>query len=348
MRTMPGRDARSLDHATLEEMRRLAIRRIEAGEKQTAVADSLEVNRRTVRKWIRAYRQRGAEALASRKAPGREPALDDRQVARLRRIILGKDPRQMNFGSAFWTLPVVGSLVREVFGVSLHRSTVGRVLDRMGLTPQVPLARAFQRDEEDIRRWAEERFPEIVREARRKQAVLLFLDETGVQENPPLPTTWAVRGETPVVRVSGARRKGSVISAVSPRGRIWFRCFKGNLNAERFVGFLDDLQREFSRRVVLVTDKHPAHVAARTVRYLKTVRSRISVHFLPSYAPELNPDEHVWSYLKYMLRSDPVRKGERIEDKVEQSMRSIQAVPRFVRRFFKDPNVAYVRKALGW
>ena len=77
---MPVRDARSLAHSTLEEMRRLAIRRVEAGEKQTAVADSLEVDRRTVRKWVLAYRKGGPEALASRTAPGREPALNDRQV----------------------------------------------------------------------------------------------------------------------------------------------------------------------------------------------------------------------------------------------------------------------------
>lgn len=348
MDTMPERDARSLDHATLEEMRRLAIRRIEEdGESQTAVAKSLEVDPRTVRKWMFAFRSEGAKALASRKAPGRDPKLDDRQVARLRRAILGKNPRQLNFGSAFWTLPIVGSLIKNLFGVSLHRSTVGRVLDRMGLTPQVPVARAFQRDDAEIQRWVSDVFPGIVREVRRKQAVLVFLDETGVAENQPLPTTWGASGETPVVRVSGSRRKVNVISAVSPRGRIWFRCYRGNLNAGRFVEFLEDLRRAFSKPVVVVTDKHPAHVAALTRKYLKRVK-RLVVHFLPSYAPELNPDEHVWAYLKWMLRSDPLRKDEDIEAVVEQSMRAIQAVPRLVRRFFEHPEVRYVKDALRW
>jgi transposase len=345
---MPRRDARTLDHAVLEEMRRLAIRRIEAGERQTAVADSMEVDRRTVRKWIRAYRDGGAAALASRQAPGRPPSLNEKQVARLRRIILGKNPRQLNFGSPFWTLAVVGAVIQDLFGVHLHRSSVGRVLDRMGLTPQVPVARAFQRDEEAIARWMAEDFPAIVREVRRKQAVLLFLDETGVEENQPLPRTWAERGHTPIARVSGNRRKVSVISALTPRGRLWFRCYRKNLNAELFIEFLADIQKEFSKKIVLVIDKHPAHVAAATQRYLKTVRRRVSVHFLPSYAPELNPDEHVWSYLKWMLRSEPLREEEQIDDVVNENMRSMQAVPAFLRRFFRDPNVKYIKDALGW
>lgn len=131
---------------------------------------------RTVRKWVLAFRQGGGGALASRKAVGSAPTLDNRQVARLRRILLGKNPRQLIFGSLFWTLPVVRQLIRDVFGVSVHRSTVGRVLDRMVLTPQVPVARAFQRDEGAIRRWVEETFPDIIEDARRKQTVLLFLD----------------------------------------------------------------------------------------------------------------------------------------------------------------------------
>jgi transposase len=151
-----------------------------------------------------------------------------------------------------------------------------------------------------------------------------------------------------VVRVSGNRREVSVISALTPKGRLWFRCFRGTLNAERFIEFLEDLQQEFTKRLVLVVDKHPAHVAAATRDYLQTVRRRLSVDFLPSYAPELNPDEHVWSYLKWMLRSDPLREGEKIDDKVSDNMRHIQALPAFVRRFFRDPNVRYIKEALGW
>jgi transposase len=181
-----------------------------------------------------------------------------------------------------------------------------------------------------------------------KRKGFLTRRKTGIEENQPVMHTWGEKGKTPVVRVSGNRRKVSVISAISPRGRLWFRCHRGTLNAERYVEFIRDLLGEFTKKVVLVAGKHPAHVAASTRRFLETVKRRLSVHHLPSYAPELNPDEHVWAYLERMLRSDPVRDDERIDDRVEQNMRSTRALPQFLRRFFDDPNVRYIKDAVGW
>jgi len=78
------RDARSLDHATLEELRRLAVKRVRAGETQRAVAESLEVHPHTVAKWMAWYRKEGAAGLASTLATGRPPTLSAKQVSRPR------------------------------------------------------------------------------------------------------------------------------------------------------------------------------------------------------------------------------------------------------------------------
>jgi transposase len=120
------RDARSLDHTTLEEMRRLAVSRVEAGESQVAVAASLQVHYGTVWKWVAAYRAQGAEALASRPATGRPPTLDEKQMQRLRREIVGKNPRQLGFGMALCGSdrrdPRVRDLVRRGVIVGFWRS----------------------------------------------------------------------------------------------------------------------------------------------------------------------------------------------------------------------------------
>jgi transposase len=345
---MGARDARSLDHATLEELRRLAVRRVVEGETQGAVADSSGVHRCTVAKWMRAYRERGDRALAARKASGRPPTLTRRHQARLRRLVLKHDPRQLDFPFALWTLPLVGELIEREFGVVLHKTTVARILRRLGLSPQRPQPRAFRRDEAACQRWAQTDFPAVVRAARRRQATLLFADEAGVHEDGPLARTWGARGTRPVVHVTGQRARVNVISAISPRGRLWFRCFTGTLTAARFIDFLTALQHDVRGPIDIVLDKHPAHVAAATRRFLHQRRARLRVHYLPSYAPELNPDEHVWSYLKGLFRKEPLVPGERLRDAVTEAMGEIRGDRGLVRRFFDHPEVAYVKAALHW
>jgi transposase len=348
MGVMTKRDARSLDHGTLEEMRRIAVRAVLEGETQRSVAKRLEVGYQSVCKWVAAYREGGDDALAARKAPGPASKLSEREIAKLRRVIVGKNPQQLSFGPALWTLQIIGQLIESMFGKVLHNSTVWRMLHRIGVTPQQPTRQAFQRDDEECRRWMERDFPKVVERAKRKQAVLLFEDETGVHEDHAVGTTWGERGKTPVVRVSGSRRRINVISAISPRGRIWFRCFKGTLTATRYVEFLEALLHDVRGYIVLVHDRHPAHRAAATRRFLRQHANRIEVHELPPYAPDLNPDEHVWSYVKGTFRREPLAQGEDFDNRVEAAMVGIASVPKLVKSFFDHPAVQYVKKALNW
>jgi transposase len=343
-----SRDARSLDHAVLEEMRRLAVRRVLAGESQADVATSMQVHHCTVWKWVAAYRARGDKALVSRKSSGRPSTLTDRQMARLRRLIVGRNPMQLNFGVALWTIPIIRQLVERLFGIALHETTIARILHKLGLTPQKPTRRAFQRDDDACQRWATLEFPAIVREARRKQATLLFLDESAMHEDGAVATTWGPKGERPQVRVSGSRRRTNIISAVSPRGRLWFRCFRGTLTAARFIEFLRALQHDVRGEIVLVLDRHTAHTAAMTRRYLLTLGRRLTVHYLPAYAPDMNPDEHVWAHLKMLFRRDPLARFEDFDGSVQLTMENIAADRTLVKSFFGHPEVAYVKKALNW
>jgi len=345
--TLEARDARSLDHRTLEEMRRLAVSRVVGGEQQIEVARSLGIHEDTVWKWMRTYRRKGANGLARKTGAGRHPTLSARQQKRLFRLIVGYTPQQLRFPFALWSLPVVQHLIEREFGVALSKSTVARTLSRLGLTPQVPTRRAFQRDDAACLRWAQEEFPAVVRAMKRRQATLLFGDEAGVHEDGPVARTWGLRGQRPVVRVSGQRRRVNVISAISPRGRLWFRCFKGTLTALRFIEFLKALLRDVRGPVELVLDKHPAHVAAATRRFV-LANPRLRVHYLPGYAPDMNPDEHVWGHLKRLFRRQPIEAGEDLDSAVHESMDQIRADRSLVKTFFLHPETTYVRDALHW
>lgn len=157
-----------------------------------------------------------------------------------------------------------------------------------------------------------------------------------------------MRGTRPVAKVTGTRRRVNVISVVSPRGRLWFRCYRGRLNAREFIAFLKALLNDFSRPIELILDRHPAHVAASVRRFVHRNRRRLRLHFLPGYAPNLNPDEHVWGYLKGMFRRDPVSLEEDFPRAVSASMKRIQRDRALVRSFFDHPEVKYVKEALAW
>ena len=342
------RDARSLDHATLEQFRHEIVRRRLAGETRKQVAASMQINVTTVSKIFSKYKAGGWAALASTKAPGPNPKLNARQQKQLWKVLSTRTPQQLKFSFALWTLPLIGEYITREFGVVLHETTISRMLRRMGITPQRPTRQAFQRDDVQCQAWAQTEFPRIVRDVQRRQAVLLFLDEAGVAEDGPVAHTWAPRGQTPVIRTTGKRRRVNVISAISPRGRLWFRCYGGTLDAKKFEDFLGALLHDVRGEIVLVFDRHPAHRAASTRRFIRDHGDRLRVHHLPSYAPDLNPDEHVWSYLKGMFRREPLGEDEDFLDAVHMSMDEIRSNRKLVKSFFDHPAVEYVRTALHW
>ena len=340
---MKTQDGRSLPHATLETLRLLAIRRVRAGEKPSAVIRSYGFCRTTIYRWLRAAAAGGERAVHARKATGRPPALTPQQTAQVRRWINGKDPRQYGFDFGLWTRQVVRELVAKRFRVQLGLTTVGRLLAQLGITPQKPLRRAYERDPVAIARWQRETFPALRRRAKRRGAASFFLDEAGVRSDAPLGRTWALRGQTPVVPTSGRRQAVNAISALTARGAFWYRTYTGRLNAPTFEAFLRAFLRRRRQPVLLVLDRHPAHIAKRIAPFVQAQRGRLELHFLPGYAPELNPDEFVWNHLRQKgVTKTPLRQDESLHERVERDLAAIKARPALVRTFFQADSVAYI------
>jgi transposase len=213
------RDGRALAHNTLEEMRILAAQRMAEGEHPEAVAASFGMNRSWTYK-IRAQargRGHGARVLRSTKATGRPRKLTKQQETRVLRWIHGKNPMQYGFDFALWTRALVRDLIKREFDVSLNLASIGALLARLGLTPQKPLERAYQRDPAAIERWQRETFPAIAKQASRDDADIFFWAESGFRADSVHGKTWAQRGETPVVERPGQRQSVSAASAVNSR-----------------------------------------------------------------------------------------------------------------------------------
>ena len=146
MRCTKGFDARTLSHAALEELRRSAVQRVEAGESPEFVAAGLGLNRRTIYRWLQAYHAGGTAALMAKPIPGAPPKLTAKQTASLARLVREKTPDQLQFPYALWTLAIIRAVIRQKFGVRLSEVSVGRLMKRLGFTPQRPLYRAWQQD----------------------------------------------------------------------------------------------------------------------------------------------------------------------------------------------------------
>ena len=339
------RDGRTLAHETLEEMRLLALDRMAEGESPAAVSASFGLNRTwayKVRHKARG-RGRGPRAVRSTRGTGRPRKLSGAQERQVFRWVNGKNPRQYGFDFALWTRPIVRELIAQRFAVKLSLASVGELLARQGLTPQKPLQRAYQRDPEAIARWQRETYPTLARQAKRDQADIYFWDESGFRADTVHGKTWGAKGQTPVVGVPGQRQGISAASAVSAQGAFWFATYAGGLNGALFVTFLHRLMHRRRKPLHLVLDNLPAHKTRAVRDYVDSRRGQLTLHFLPGYAPDLNPDELVWSYAKRTGSArQPLRAGEKLADRVQAQLAHMAHQPALIRSFFRHPTVAYI------
>jgi transposase len=336
-------DGRKLDHKTLEQLRVRAVGQVEQGAHPDEVAAGLGMTRAAVYAWLAKYREGGLEALKARPVPGRPPKLSGSQLARLYGLVVGNDPRQLRFAFALWTRAMVRELLRREFGVALSEVSVGRLLRKLGLSPQRPLYRAYQQNPEAVARWKAEEYPAIRAQAAKVGATIYFADEAGVRSDYHAGTTWAPVGRTPVVATTGDRFGVNLISAVTAKGALRFAAYEGNLNGGVFIDFCRRLLHDAQGPVFLVLDGRPVHRSKAVKQFARSTGGRLRLCFLPGYSPELNPDEWVWKNSKHdRIGRAGVSGPEDLKAKALAALHRLQPLPHLVKGFFRDPNLRYI------
>ena len=339
------RDGRTLAHNTLEEMRVMAVQRMKEGERPADVAASFGMHRSWAFKCraLARGRGKGVRVLRATKGTGRPRKMSPSQEAQVFRWINGKNPLQYGFDFGLWTRQIVQVLVLQRFGVALSLASVGTLLARLGLTAQKPLQRAYQRDPEAVALWKHETFPALAQLAHEQGADIFFWDESGFRADTVHGKTWGVCGQTPVVNRPGQRQGISAASAVNSKGAFWFATYQGGLTGELFVELLKKLMHRRKKAVHMVVDGLPAHKNALVKQYIASTNGKLNLHFLPGYAPDLNPDELVWSHTKRTgVARNPLRMGEKLEEKVNNQLQALAKNPALLRSFFGHPSVAYI------
>lgn len=320
----------------------LAVRRVTSdGEAPSVVMESLGLCRTTIYRWLRRFEEKGLEGLVEKICQGPTPTLNEKQRQQVCRWIIGKDPRQHGFDFGLWTRRIVQTMLLEKMGVDFCLTSVGKLLASLNITPQKPLRRAYERDPEAVSLWQEETYPKLKQRAKKLGAQIFFLDEAGFQSDPPLGRTYGLKGSTPVVRSSGQRQSIHAISAVTASGAFWAATYSGKLNAESFGLFLRNFMKGPKHKVMPVVDGHPAHKANLVKAYIAEMGGRLELHFLPPYAPDLNPDEFVWHHMKSNGGSKkPLKQNESLKERVEQDLVSLHKNKGLVASFFSAKSVA--------
>lgn len=340
---MKHKDGRTLDRKTMEEIRIRAVLAVrEDGKSPEDVIATFGMNRRDIYRWLAAYDEGGTDALKARKAPGKKPKLTENQRKRVAHIMRKKTPLQMGYMTKLWTRQIVSDIINKQFGITLSIRAVGDLLENIGLTFQKPLQRAYQRDPKAITRWKEEEFPKIKSQAKAEGAALLFADESCVRACDKYGSTWGIRGERPAVPHNAAHMTVSAISAVGAHGLFRFMTVIGSVNGDVFKTFLKRLMHDAGEKIYLIVDNCRLHKSKVVNEYVASLNGRLKLFFLPAYAPELNPDEQVWSGMKVKLsRMPPAKSKSQLAGRASSYLQSLQKKPAIIQAFFRHPGIAY-------
>lgn len=318
---------------------------------QAEVARLLSVGTDTVSHWMARFREGGWKALEQGQRGRRkeeQQKLAPWQCAMIVRMMADKCPDQFKMPFVLWTREAVRQFILREYGVDLPVRTVGKYLTRWGLTPQKPLRRARQRQPAAVEAWLNETYPGIARRAASEGAEIHWGDETGVRNTATLGRSYAPAGERPVVTTDARRFGCSMISTVTNQGRLRFMLYSGALKVDILLTFLGRLVRESQqagKKYFLILDNLPVHHATTVTDWLAQtdVKPHLEVFYLPSYSPELNPDEQLHSQLKSILgnRQASASSSDDIKAMLLATMRSFQQQANRVLSFFKHPHTKY-------
>jgi len=338
-------DARTLSTEAQQQLRHQAIRLRKAGRTFDDIAAIVGVHPSTIYGWWKAYQEQGVAGIEIKKRGrrlGHGRRLDAKQEQQLRRLLIDKMPDQLKLPFALWTRRAVQDLIRRRFSIELPIRTVGDYLKRFGFTPQKPLKRAYQQNPKAVQRWLDEDYPAIKKRAKKEGAEIHWGDETGLRQDSQHGRSFAPRGKTPAIQLSAKRQRINLISSITNQGKVRFMTYQEKMHADVLIRFMKRLIKDTEPKVFLILDNLPVHHSAKVKAWLADHQEQIEAFYLPSYSPELNPDEYLNCDLKAGVHSGvPARSEGELKRKTIAHLRRVQKMPKRVRRYFRHPKIAY-------
>lgn len=340
---MKKKDCRSLCPVIQQELRYKAIELFLKGHSQVTISKLLGVSTRSVCKYVRAYKSSGQKGLEIRKR-GRPEGIQLKpwQSAQIVKLIKNYCPDDLSMPFFLWTRESVGQLIEKKFNIKISKWTVGRYLAKWGFSPQKPARRAIEQNPKAIEHWFKFRYPMIQKQAKEEKAIIHWGDEMGLRSDHNVGRTYGLKGKTPVVKRTGNRFSCNMISAITNHGKLSFMIFQEIFVSDLFLKFLKRLIRQSDKKVILIVDQHPAHKSQKVKGWLKENEEAISLNYLPSYCPELNPDEFLNQDVKAHIGKQSLHNQAQMLKTLNSHLKKRQRQPNIIQNFVTGCHPQYI------
>lgn len=346
---MEKRDARRLTPEAQAELRQMVIKLRKKGVTCKETAEIVGICTTHVSTIWTSYKKGGKGAIA-KKQRGRRMGtctiLTAEQEGELQKIIIDKTPDQLKFKFALWTRQALQELIKREYGIEIPLRTLTDYLKRWGFSCQKPAKRAYEQQPDVVQKWLDEEYPTITAQAKKENAEIYWGDETGIENTEYQARGFAPKGKTPVIRLNAKKSRINMISAISNRGTVRFMFYKDTMNQNRLITFMKRLTHDARRKVYLILDNLRVHHGKIVKAWIAENSDKIAVFYLPSYSPELNPDEYLNGDLKRHVHSgSPARNEKALESKARGYMMKIRRKKDHIKGFFKNRHVKYAALA---
>ncbi len=295
--------------------------------------------------WWKLYKNGGRKALKIKKRGpevGTNRTLTPDQEKVLQKAMYDNCPDQMKLPFALWTRIAVQQLIKQLWSIKMPIRTVGEYLSRWGFTPQRPLRKAYKQNPKAVKHWLDNEYPEIAKRAIKENAQIHWGDETGLCNDSYHGRSYAPRGETPAIRIHPRCQRVNLISTVTNQGKVRFMVYDDKMNSQTLIKFMKRLIKDSEKKVFLILDNLKVHHSHIVKDWLKKYETEIEVFHLPSYSPELNPDEYLNCDLKVGVHSGvPARTKKQLKHKAISHLRKLQKLPGRIKKYFKHPKITY-------
>jgi len=345
MNKIPKIDGRKIDQKSLHTLRMQIVRLHEAGRSNREIAQITGLTEECISRTLKKYKKKGLEGLNPQKRGRRlgvGRVLNQEQEEKIRKILEEKTPDQMNLPFPLWSRDNIAMLIEDNLGVKMALRTISVYLKRWGFSYQCPLRRSYAQQPESIKKWLDEEYPELEKQAKAEGAETFWCDETGIQNSSNGYKGFSPIGKTPVLGVEPKKLRINMISSINNIGQIRFMMYRDTLKADTFIDFMRRMLPKEGKRVYLIMDNLRVHHSKKVREWIKEHESRIRVAYLPPYSPELNPDEYLNNHLKKEMRKrGHARSQEEMESRVRRFMRKLGCRAKVVKNYFEHPAIAY-------
>lgn len=343
---MEKESARKQTLGQLHERRKQVVRLYKQGIKIMQIVTMTGLSYPTVRGAIDLFESGGWSAVrpAQRgRARGDGRVLSAAQEETIQRLIIDKRPEQLKMDFSLWSRAAVGQLIEQEFGIKLQTRSVGKYLTRWGFTPQKPIKRAYEQSPAAVQAWLQGEYPAIEQRARAEGGEIHWGDETALVNTDVRGRSFAPAGKTPVaMAVGGTRQKLSMIATVTSQGKTRWMIIDEAFDADKLIEFLQALVKDADKKVFLILDNLRVHHSKRVKAWVAERKDQIELFYLPSYSPQLNPEERLNADLKQeMGKRVPVRTKTKLRDAANDHMAMLEQNPDRVMTYFQDRHVRY-------